>query len=583
MRDIWTRIGLVASALLFAQVFLFVPIDIWVRNSANSSFVTVAGPYVALAGSLAFFLAFIPAAVIFVLTPLRWRPAPASAMAAVALLAWIYSSLLFRESLAIDGRDTLLNLASPLGAAELPLLVLAAVVLALVLRRFPRPSFVLLLVLFLGNAVLAATYLVTVRATGLELMHGSADPLWRFGRTGNVLAILLDGLQSDIAAEELKKDAALAAEFDGFTFFKNTTGVAPTTFPTMPTIHSGQVWEPDRSLVEQYEESIRKGSFLAGLARSGFETTMIDPVRSVCPEGAKLCADAGIAVGPPDGCPESATLCRIAGQVGGGRAARYMLQIAWLFDMGLVRVAPYVLKSRVYNSGDWMLSGAMNTAFSARYATRSRELLEVFAAKLVADDGPSAAKLLHISSTHQPYVFDGDCRHRRPATGDGAENAARCSLRSVGAVLKRLKSAGIYDSTTLVVFADHGAGRPSRYRTDAQRHAEFWPVMAALANPVLMLKPPLARGVLSESMAEASVADIAATVCGLTKGCTALGGQSLFATAPDPATRSKRLFHYYQWRNEYWTLKSIPGVVSFDIVGPPWEPASWRAAGKRAP
>jgi hypothetical protein len=475
----------------------------------------------------------------------------------------------------------LLNIASPLGAAELPLLVLAAVVLALVSRRIPRPSFVLLLVLFLGNAALAATYLVTVRATGPELMHGSADPLWRFGRTGNVLAILLDGLQSDIAAEELKNDAALAAEFDGFTLFKNTTGVAPTTFPTMPTIHSGQVWEPARSLVEQYEERIRKGSFLAGLARSGFETAIIDPVRNLCPEGATLCADAGIAVGPPDGCPQSATLCRMAGTVGGRRAGRYMLQIAWLLDMSLVRVAPYVLKSRVYNSGGWMLSGAMMTALSAQYVTRSRELLEALAAKLVVDDGPSAAKFLHISSTHQPYVFDADCRRQPPPIARGAENAARCSLRSVGAILKRLKLAGIYDSTTLLVFADHGAGRPSRYRTDTQRPAEFWPVISALANPVLMLKPPLARGALSESMAEASIADIAATVCGLTKRCTALGGHSLFATTPHPATRSNRRFHYYQWRDEYWTLKSIPGVMSFDIVGPPWEPGSWRAAVRK--
>ena len=583
MRDSSTRVGLVAAALLVGQVLVFSPVDIWARNAGRSGFVTVAGHDVALVASLAFLLAFVPLAVIVVLISPRWRPVFASGLAAVAVLAWLYASLLFRESLAIDGRDAMLSLASPLGAAELPLLGLAVGVLAWVSRRAALPSFVLLLVLFVGNAGLAATSLVTVRPSEPELVEGPAGPLWRFGRTGNVLAILLDGLQSDIAAGVLKEDPALAADFDGFTLFKNATGVAATTFAAMPAIHSGRVWEPDRSLVVEYAESIRKGSFLTGLARAGFETTLIDPVRDVCPEGATLCTDTAIAVGPADGCPESMTLCRLASKLGGRPAVRHMQQIVLIFDMGLMRVAPYALKSHVYNAGGWMLSRGMITAFSAQHLARSREFLEVFAAKLVADDGPSAAKLFHITSTHPPYSFDTDCRHRPPPIAGGAENAARCSLRSVGAILRRLESAGIYDATTLVVFADHGAGQPSRYRTDPEPLWGPWPVMAGLANPLLMFKPPRARGAMTESMAAASIADIAATVCGLTKSCTALGGRSLLAATPEPTARAPRRFHYYQWRSEYWALRSIPGVRSFDIVGPPWERESWRAVGKPAP
>ena len=579
MKTVWIGIGLTGAALLSAQIALFGPVDIWTRNAADF---IVPGAFLGAVTLLAFLAGFVPLAAIAVLSPARWRPVVAAVLAAAAILAWIYSSLLFRDSLAIDGRDELLNLASPLGPAELPLLALAVLALAFVVWRIPRPSLIFLLMLLAGNAVLTITRLITVRASEPELRMESADPLWRFSRQGNVLAILLDGLQSDVAAEELKKDAALAAELEGFILFKNTTGVAPTTFPTMPTIHSGALWEPDRSLVEQYEERVRRGSFLAGLARSGYETSMIGVIRSVCPQGTALCSGPVIAVGTPDGCPQASRLCRIASRTLDPSAAGYLPQVATLFDMSILRVAPYALKSVVYNSGGWRLAGAMAPAYSIEDTARSREMLEVLAQKLVVDDGPRTAKLLHVSATHQPYIFDAECRRQLPTIAGGMENAARCSLRSVAAILKRLKTLGGYDATTVLVFADHGAGRASRYRTEGRRVPDSWSVMAAWANPVLLVKPPGARGGLNDSMAEASVADIAATVCGLTKDCTALGGRSLFEAPQQSTTRSGRPFYHYQWRNEYWSLKSVPGVTTFTITGPPWEPASWRAAGKAA-
>jgi hypothetical protein len=576
VKTVWTGIGLAGAALLSAQIWLFGPVDIWARNAADF---IMHGAFLGLAALLAFLAGFVPLAVLVALAPARWRPAVASALAGLAILAWIYSSLLFRDSLAIDGRDELLNLASPIGPAELPLLAAAVLALTFVVWRIPRPNLIFLLVLLAGNAVLTIARLVTVRTAMPDLRMDSADPLWRFSRQGNVLAILLDGLQSDVAAEELNKDAALAGAFEGFTLFKNTTGVAPTTFPTMPTIHSGALWEPDRSLVDQYEERVRKGSFLVGLAGSGYETSVIGVIRSVCPQGTVLCSGPSIAVGTRDGCPQTSRLCRTAAKAIDRRAAAYLPEIATLFDMSILRVAPYALKSVVYNSGNWMLASAMAPAYSVEDTARSREMLEALAEKLVVDDGPQTAKFLHVSATHQPYVFDAACNRQLPTIAGGMENAARCSLRSVAAILKRLKALRAYDSATVLVFADHGAGWPSRYQTGVHRHSDVWPVLAALANPVLMVKPPSARGALASSLAQASVMDIAATVCDLTRDCTTLGGRSLYAAGQPSPPAARRMFHVYQWRPEYWSLKIIPGVRSFAIIGPPWEPASWHPLG----
>jgi len=518
-------------------------------------------------------LAFLPLAVLVLLTPARWRAGAACALATVALLAWVYSSFLFRDSLAMDGRDTLLNLGSPLGRYEWPLLAVAIVVVALVLSKIPRPAFMLLLALLVGNLALSVTHLRTIPTASTKVIERSPEVFSRFGRSDNVLAILLDGLQSDVAADELAKDASLSTAFDGFTFFRNTTGVAPSTYPTMPAVHSGHIWDPNQSLLDQYERNIVKGSFLSGLARSGYETALVPPIRLACPEGIAMCA------GPPRGtsdvCPEGSSLCRTVAYVA-GQHARVLPQILLLFDLSLVRVAPFDAKDDIHNGGNWLLSRGTQAAFSSAFMARALEPLELLAKTLTIDDGPPTAKFLHIFSTHAPYKFDSECTIQTAVVTGGMENAARCSLRKVASVLQRLKSENIYDSSTVLIFADHGAGRPSTYRSLGDGAVTFSPSTAAFANPALLIKPPAARGSLTHTMHPASIADIAATVCALTKRCTAGAGQSVFA--PAPATRARK-FYWYEWRTEYWALKSVPNVRSFVVTGPPWEAASWAIEG----
>ena len=69
-----------------------------------------------------------------------------------------------------------------------------------------------------------------------------AAALFGFSPRTNVLVVLLDGLQSNIAADLLEQRPALRAAFVGFSFYPDTLGAAPTTFLGLPAIHSGEVY-----------------------------------------------------------------------------------------------------------------------------------------------------------------------------------------------------------------------------------------------------------------------------------------------------------------------------------------------------
>jgi hypothetical protein len=572
----WTRIGLLAAALTGAQIFLFGPVEIWARNAADLS---IRWPYLLAGGLAASFAVFMPLAVVVMLTPRRWRAVPACVLAAVAVLAWIYASFLFRESLEMDGRDRVMDLTSPLGAYEWLVLAVAVAILAFIVARVPRPAVVMLAALLVANAGVTAARLTTEQGTAITSRKTSPEPMWRFARDGNVLAILLDALQSDVAADEIQRDPALAAAFEGFTFFKNTTGVAPTTFPTMPTIHSGHLWDPNESLVDQYKRRIEQESFLKRLQAAGYETVLVPPIRNVCPEDISLCVGTDIMRGSDAACPPGATPCRIVARVAGRTSAQFVPQLLNLFDMSAMRTAPFAIKGQIYNGGSWWFSRGTTAAYSMEFIARSREMLYALATKLIVDDGPPTAKLLHLASTHQPYVFDAECKPQLPALAGSIEVAARCSLRGVAAILARLKSEGAYDGSTVLIFADHGADRPSSYRTQSRSDNLAWTFMASRANPVLMVKAPGARGALTYDMRPVSIADIPATICTLTQRCKAEAGRSVFSTEPRSEPRT---FFWYDWRAEYWNLKSVPGVRKFALTGPPWDEASWSLTGPAA-
>src|SRR5262249_41791582 len=159
-----------------------------------------------------------------------------------------------------------------------------------------------------------------------------------FSPIENVLVVLLDGLQADVADAVLRNTPPLAEAFEGFRFYKDTLRVAPTTFLSLPAIHSGSVYRAHDNFPTRFADAIPHHSFMTRFAQAGYQTTLINPIEGICPDQVATCTSA-------------ARILRSPGQ-------QLRLEALRLLDLSLLRVAPIWLKQRIYNDGHWLFAGS---------------------------------------------------------------------------------------------------------------------------------------------------------------------------------------------------------------------------------
>ena len=180
------------------------------------------------------------------------RAVAAGIACGAGLLAWIYGNFFLGDTVLLDGRHADFDFSTPLGALE-PVVALAAIAaIAVVAVRYARSATFFLLALNIGLAVVTLSEALHDPHLANPLDREDTAALFRFSRQGNVLLVLLDTLQADVFDRVVRADGALAAGLDGFTLYRDTVGVAPTTLLSIPAIHSGQAYAPRQSIRQYY-------------------------------------------------------------------------------------------------------------------------------------------------------------------------------------------------------------------------------------------------------------------------------------------------------------------------------------------
>lgn len=552
-KDQRTLLALAGFVCLVGQLLFFGPIEIWARNAP---FMTFSGFLHAAVLGLAFIILVGAAIAIWAVLPVRLSRRIAPVTAACALLVWVYAQFLFLDSLQMNGRSELLTF-SDIGAWEFLAIAAAIALLAGIAVRWTREVTVGLVILISAQSALLAFNLASNWRNGRGLTASDVDlaPLWRVSKSDGVFVFVLDTLQSDVAQEALS-DPGLAAQFAGFTFFNNATGIAPTTYPSMPAIHSGMDWDLDTSLLRQYENNVKQRSFLAQLARAGYDTTQVNPVYGICAEGTTLCISAS----------HSAT----------SRYNQFAKETIRLFDLSLLKASPLFWRNDIYNNGFLFFSTMVGDSSTAKHVLDDLAFISDFSEKMTVEGEQKTAKFIHLLSTHPPFVLKDDCKMHDHAATESPVAAARCSLRAIANIFSRLRVENAIENALIIIVADHGGMRfiPSTQNAGLG----LAPLMAA-ANPALIVRFPGAHGALHENDKPVSITDIAATVCEATTSCVALGGEPLQHAKTKSDGGRRRIFNHYSWKTEYWTLSKVPDVRTFEIAGDVRDRASWRRIG----
>jgi hypothetical protein len=224
-RDEWVRLAIFAAAFGSTVVLVQLPIDLWAGNSPWQ-LLGLGGAGVAL----------LSAAFVAVLWRLpsgsrRWA---ASAICAVGILAWAQGNFAVGQMSLLDGQRAPVEFAAGFSSWTI-VAALLAVIITLAVSRAPRTA------AFAMALLAAGLYLSSVAAIlaspARRPPYPSPASVYRFSSHENVLVVVLDGLQSSVAADVIRGTRSIANALDGFQYYPDTAGAARTTFLSLPAIH----------------------------------------------------------------------------------------------------------------------------------------------------------------------------------------------------------------------------------------------------------------------------------------------------------------------------------------------------------
>jgi len=543
------EVGLLGALLAFSVLLIHVPATLWAGNTTEFT--------VGFASLFALGLAVTAIGVLVTWAVLSSLPegvrgAVGALICAVGFLWWGYGMLFVGRMRVLNGVDQPVDFETPLGRWEVVLAAAICLLVAWGIQRKPGPARTLLIVFNAGLAVVTGMTLYEAWTRSRPSSVGDTSAVFDFSPKQNVLIILLDGLQSDVADGVLQADPALTALFEGFRLFPDTLGVAPTTFLSLPALHSGDVYRSPQNLSQYLTHSIEQRSFMNRFAQAGYATALVNPILGICPTATTACVSASQLLRTP--------------------LARLKSEAARLLDLALFRVLPVRLKRRVYREGNWLISGRVDRPDGVAQVLDGNRLLEEAARRFTVVAPAPTLKFLHSRATHTPYVLDAACtvaKHSLAHLG----SQSRCALRAVTVLLERLKQAGIYDRSLILVVADHGVN-PGMYTSDPPGSHQQWVHRAGAANPLFLLKPLQSRGPLRRESAPVYLPDVGATLCVLSEACSVAEG----IPAGAASARRVRRFILHPWQHQFWTTQELPGITTYDVLGPLTDEASWHLA-----
>ena len=564
---------LLPALLIVLNIFLFGPFNIYNGNASEFA--------ISLVSILSLYL--IPALVLFailtgigVLAPGKLHRRYVAIIFVVGVLIWLQGNILVWKYGLLDGRsidwsaDTWQGWID--GTVWVLLLTIACLFYKSVYKMAVRGSIIIILLqcFYLGYIIIQDPRVLKEKDK-ISLPTPPPKEIFQFSSEKNVIHIILDQFQSDIFEEIIDREPGYFEALKGFTFFKETTGSFPTTYMSIPAIFSGQNYKNDIPM-SIFSKSILEGKTLPNSMH-----------------------DAGYEV----------QLAHALGNYRGGSYSSYYLipvpygltkpehekaTSALLLDLAFFRSAPHFLKKFIYNDQQWLiqrlllgqlrgLQDRVSNLGMLRYFAHTAFLKDLVDNMSIGISRP-VYKFVHLINSHGAFVVNEDCQYAGktlPTTRENVKNQQRCVLDQVLGFLNKLKFIGIYDTSLIVIHADHGTGikvKFSEARMKSKgRHIEHLGSIVGAALPLMLIKPPFAEGQLQISNAQAMLTDIPATISSILDLNEDFPGQCIYNI--DENMVRERKFYYYNWRHENWKEDFISGFKEFTINGSVFDRPSW--------
>lgn len=454
------------------------------------------------------------------------------------------------EQIPISGAARLLRF----GLDLLVILAVGVGVVVALLRYGSRP---VLVAIVAANASLAVAALVSVQRDEPDASGSTTaatQPLerpLRFSRTHpNVLVMFLDRFMGSYIESIVKDDPAIAQRLSGFTWYPRTVSAGENSIAGVHGMLGGYDYIPVE--MNNRHQSLRDLSVEAfailprNFGAKGYRVNVVNP-RGL---GFTMEGDCRYLAFPNVHCTHipSQVMLDKARQTGFPLTALSKSNyVDLLVLLGSMRGMPYTLKEVLRIRGPWrpFLDHSAGTTF--------REWAELHALDELTATDATESNYNFVSNilAHEPYYMGEDCvpmgqplnvaadevrrRGHESLFSLQHENAARCLLRGVADYLDRLKQAGVYDNTSIVIVSDHGIVGEVRDNSTRAVAGGTQDNVFVRTRSVLLVKDIGASGALRISEEFMPNAEVPRIVCAQIGGCVNpyLGNKAIAAEGRD--------------------------------------------------
>ncbi len=558
----------IISLFLVSNIFLFGPYNLYTSN-INEFVVplfTILGLYV---GIVAFIVMLF--AVIGYCLPAGLYSRYIVILCSISILLWLQGNIFVWDYGIFDGNSINWEIGGWRGWVDASIWILVLVVSTIKHQSLRAPLLNLTAFLFFIQLIgISATWsryedLMSDKALKLESASSLKD-IQNFSPEKNVLHIVLDGFQSDIF-QRIINDKSFDDYYDrldGFTFYRGNSGLWSSTYMTIPAIVSGKIYfnhMPKPDFVTQ----VFRGDNILNLAfNKGYDVDLVSDKFEVNMYNRGHYTNS----------------YAIPNNLHIKKESIELDDSIRLLDISLFRYAPHFVKKYIYSDQLWLLQQFLINREYQQYRYFSHNaFLKSLAENIRNDRQKPVYKLFHLMTTHAPFVVNENCTYAGQTLERNVDNVsfqARCSLDTVISLLEEMKRIGIYDSSLIIIMADHGAGLDLRQNKPADDDPNrIHPYIISMALSLMAIKPPNSRGTLQLSDAQSSLADTAATINSILGLGGDFDGRSI--TGIDENAVIDRRFYYYAWQRDDWESDYTGPIQEFKINGSVFDDKSWQA------
>lgn len=544
-------------ATLAFTFFFFVPLTIYLLNQRE---------FLSTPGEMARLLAMAAAGATFAGTALflgigaSSRRYTVPLLAALSLAVWIQGYLFNWNYGHFDGSELTFHLLD-LRAADIMVWGALAVVL-LGVGIWKQPSFrTLFIILLLMQG--ASIYMSTSGDDSAAILPEDSEEdaafisqthQYTFSEKQNIIFLVLDAFQTDVFNEYLEAHPELKEELPGFTYYPDALATSYFTGHSVPVIFTGRTFDTKTTFNEYIRNAYQEYSMTGRLKKAGYHVGVYNYFSLA--QGAFRPEVLNDIVDNYSGLQEQVN-------------SYYGHEVRRILLTGLFRMSPHIARNAIYTR--WLLEAPLEQdrdIFAHEFEHYSRL------------SGPQPRfNYYHLQGLHQPVVVDGERLNWQDREVNLRVAALLCDLMK--AFVGRIQRLGIYDDAAIFIIADHGL----QWESEKIHYGQFVPQTDELpsqdvfakkprALPLILFKPPQARGTLLVSERPVSLKDIAPTVLDIAglDYQTDYEGKSLL--------RSEEHWRVRPFYTSEYKKRGTGPLYEYAVTGFSWHDSSWKFTGR---